>query len=320
MSSEAISKRTAEKSALNTFDSALSAFEAALSAFLAEPFHALPQGLIEQGEAYEEFEALFPAHEQLRRCQEAKDRAREQARPYLEGKEISERAKELLALERTLDAAMPFCAVALPNFLNLGSAIAFIADTSGREVDRAIQEIFRLKPVLKKSGEVRRDGLFELMGRMEKNIDTYAGKPRPYFITALKEESARFHSDREMEERDHLGLTPKESKDLTKDERERRREMVQTAIEVDDRVREAAEAATAEALLIQAEEERERDRIIEAFIATLPEDQARLLELWSQGISPTEALRRLGLKRSTETALRNRLGRLKAKLAGIEAA
>ena len=114
-----------------------------------------------------------------------------------------------------------------------------------------------------------------------------------------------------MKERDYLGLTPKESNDLAPKERELRRKITASA---GDSSECSHPASSPEEILLAAEDERGRRMKIEAFAETLPADLAALLNLWRQDVPPTEARRRLGLPKSRENALRNRLVRYRKRL------
>jgi hypothetical protein len=141
-------------------------------------------------------------------------------------------------------------------------------------------------------------------------IDTYRGKGQAYYATAVRKEQKRLTRDFEIEDRDRLGVTPKESSGrLSDDERKRIRALNRTAIETDDLTTAAALSVpeNPEEIALAREEERQMEAELDRRSGELPSDQRVLFESMRAGESPTEARRRLELPKSVEIALRNKI-------------
>ena len=131
---------------------------------------------------------------------------------------------------------------------------------------------------------------------------------RDRFRTAVVRRDAVSHVCR----RELLGLTPQATNLRTDEERGHRRSLDARDVDVYDYSPDS-ESCFEEPLAILAIEAKERAMELERFMATLPPDQHALCELRVRGVGPTEALRQLGLPKSTDTALRGRIARYREK-------
>jgi hypothetical protein len=225
--------------------------------------------------------------------------------------EETERLDRLLKFSAFLDKAV--LATGASHSINLGTAGSFglLTDDSGKRANELIRQVFGLNPTAKiqpyEEDRVadRRIGLWKASQDMIEHSETYGNKPRPYYVIAVKNEARRDIVDQITEDRNDLGL-----RYAPADPNRRPR-----AIQVEDDSPLYATAPSPDDILIAAEVERERETVIQEFRAILPADQSALLDRWSQGASPTEARRELGLPKSVEGALRSRLKRLQRRLA-----
>ena len=142
-------------------------------------------------------------------------------------------------------------------------------------------------------------------------IDTYRGKSRAYYATAVRRGLKRLTRDFEIEDRNTLGLMPKESKDISKEDRALIRAANQEAADTDDLTTAVAidNSDSPEEIVGEREEVFSMALFLDRHGPELPPDQRALFERWRAGESPTDAREHLGLPMSTETALRNRFKR-----------
>jgi len=218
--------------------------------------------------------------------------------------------EEHFDLSRFLDDALQ--ASGESHAINIGTAGQFGLETdpSGRRADNLIEQTFGLKPRLRLSRdrkgreEDRRIGLWKAAPDMIEHFDTYGDKPRAYHRAAIRNEARRDLMDEIKKERRNVGV-----RYVPANVERSSAPLPEGRDEIQDR-----SGIPADELLIAAVVAREREEIVREFRAALPEDQLALLDLWIQDVSPTAALRKLGLRRSVETALRNRLKRLNRRL------
>lgn len=266
--------------------------------------------LASQETAYDEMDAVFASRDELRRLKQDMDIALN-AVPLREvfAGPLAYRARELARNYAMARAAFDYQAVLASNCMCISSVQSLFRDPSGGDADMTIQRLYGLAARLDRSSsrEDRKEGLWHLLRGILRNYDTYAGKPREYFISALKRESRRHSREREQEDTDRLGLTPKESRRLPTEELEQRRAWNESATDSEIAPQ---PGPSAEEILIAAAEAREREQVIETFAAGLPPDQRALFErMRSAGLGWTEARKQLRLPQSTENALRNRVDR-----------
>ena len=273
-----------------------------------------------------EINGLIATWRDLEYAKSEKDKARQL---WLESEshreDSSPRAADVLKLDRVIDAALEKLSIDVPVNVGIAGAHASDQDTSERAIDDLVESLFNIKfvgaSIKSRAGEdsgslSRHHGRLaasKLFQDVFSRIDTYRGKGRAYYATAVRKEQKRLTRDFEIGDRNILGLTPKESRHLSDDDRELIRAANQTAPDIDDVTAAVAlsNSENPEEILLAQEEEEEwgMGADLDQFSGQLPSDQRALLECWRAGESPTDARRRLDLPKSTETALRNRLKR-----------
>jgi hypothetical protein len=270
-----------------------------------------------------EIQEQFQLSSNLQQLKLEKDKARktfDESGPH-QG-QIAQPTEELFKIDKLLDAAVEQLSIGPPVNVGIAGAHASDQDTSKRAIDDLVGSLFNVKfagkPIKSRAGEAS-GGLWRHHGRLAASklfrdvfslIDTYRGKGPAYYATAVRNEQKRLARDFEIGDRDILGLTPKESKDLSKEGRELIRAANQTDADIDDLTTAAALSnSSPEEIVLAQEEERRMEAELDHRSHQLPPGQLALFESWRAGESPTDARERLGLPKSTETALRNRLKR-----------
>jgi hypothetical protein len=281
---------------------------------------------IEQGSSgIKEIQEQFQVSSDLQQLKLEKDEARrafDESVPH-EG-QIAQDAEALRELEPVLDAAVEEIATRPPINVGIGGVFAFERDPSGEKIDQFSEALFGVdftkQRVVTRGdedpiGSARHIGhriAFKLFSRdVFDRIETFCGKGKAYFAETLRKEQSRNIRDEEIEDRNFLGVTPKESRHLSKDDREQIRALNQTAAEAEDLATAAAisDSENAEEIALSREEESSMELFLDRKGSELPDDLRLLFEAARAGESMTVARRRLGLPRSTETALRNRFKR-----------
>ncbi len=278
----------------------------------------------EGGSGVPEVRESFGRSSDLRRLKVEKDGARkafDKSGPH-DGK-IIRRAEDLLKTDKLLDAAIAEISIGPPVNVGIAVANACDQDASQTAIDDLIESLFNVKfadfPIESRTGEPRealarhhgRLAAFKLFQDVFGRIDTYSGKGPAYYATAVRNEQKRLSRDFEIEDRNFLGLKPKESKDLSKEDRDLIRAANQTADDIDGLATAAAiyNSESPEEIALSREEELSMESFLNRHESELPDDQRLLFEATRGGESMTVARRRLGLPKSTETALRNRFPR-----------
>ncbi len=272
----------------------------------------------------DEINGLISTWRDLQDAKSEKDKARQLwLELEFQREDISPRATDVLKLDRVVDAALEAHSIDVPVNVGIAGAHASDQDTSERAIDDLVESLFNVKfvgaSIRSRAGEdsgtvSRHHGRLaasKLLQDVFSQIDTYRGKGPAYYATALRNEQKRLTRDFEIEDRNILGLTPKDSRHLSDDDREVIRTANRTAAEEDDVTAAVAlsNSENPEEILLAQEEERRMEAELDQRSGQLPPDQQALLECWRAGESPTDARRRLDLPKSTETALRNRLKR-----------
>jgi len=185
--------------------------------------------------------------------------------------QITQRIEDLRKLDKMLDAAVDQISTGLPINIGIGGAFAFERDPSGRKIDQFLKSLFDVDFAKKRVamrgdedpiGSARHIGrrvAFQFCSRdVFDRVETLRGKGPAYFAAMLRKEQSRSIRDEEIEDRNHLGGTPKESRGLSKDDRELIRAANQTATENDDFTAAVAlsSPATPEEIALAQEEER----------------------------------------------------------------
>jgi hypothetical protein len=280
---------------------------------------------IEEGNSgSDEIHLLFEAQSVFQAAKERTDKA---LRLWIEFEfhpgNISPRAAEVLKTYRVVDAALESRSSDVPVNVGIAGAHASEKDASERAIDDLVGSVFNVRftgASIKSragggSGQLSRHhgrlAASKLFRDVFSRIDTYRGKGQAYYATAVRKEQKRFTRDFEIEDRNFLGLRPKESKDLTKEDRDLIRAANREAADTDDRTTAAAISISEnpEEIALAQEEESSMELFLDRKSPELPDDQKALFECWRAGESPTDAREHLGLPKSTETALRNRLRR-----------
>jgi len=324
---------TNEKELLNQYEGCLNRLHSAVIEASKDTFPvitAIGQG----GSGVPEIREKFGWSSDLRQLQLEKDESRkafDESGPH-EG-QIIPRAEDLLKTDKLLDAAIAEISIRPPVNVGIAIANAFDQETFLTPIDDLIESLFNVKfanfPIESRTGEPR-EGLarhhgrlaaFQLSHNVFSQIDTYCGKGPAYYATAVRNEQKRLSRDFEIEDRNHLGGTPKESRGLSDDDRELIRALNRTATEADDLTTTAtlSSPATPEEIVLAQEEERRIEAELDRRSGQLPSGQWALFESWRAGESPTDARRRLGLTESTEIALRNKILRWRRELQRQEA-
>jgi hypothetical protein len=278
------------------------------------------------GSGAPEIRESFGRSSDLQHLQLQKDAARkafDESGPH-QG-EITPRAEDLLKTDKLLDAAIAEISIGPPVNVGIAVANACDQDTSQTAIDDLIGSLFNVKianfRIESRTGEPR-EGLarhhgrlaaFKLLQDVFDRIDTYSGKGPAYYATAVRNGQKRLSRDFEIEDRNYLGGTPKESRHLSDDDRELIRAANRMAAEIDDPATAAAisDSENPEEIVLAQEEERRMEAKLDQLSGQLSSDQRALLKAWGAGESPTDARRRLGLSKSTENALRNKILRLR---------
>ncbi len=272
-----------------------------------------------------EIKEQFEVSRDLQQLKLEKDNARktfDESGPHK--RQIAQRAEELREWEKMLDAAVEQISTVLPINIGIGGVFALERDPSGEKIDEFVEPLFgvnftRQRVVIRgEEDPVRlvrhlgRRGALKLFSRdVFRLAETFCGKGPAYYAQALRNEHQRIIRDEEIEDRNHLGGTPKESRDLSDDDREQIRALNRTAVDIDDPTTAAALSSSAnpEEIVLEQEEERRIEAELNLFSGQLSSDQREFFDRWREGESPTDIRERLGFPMSTETALRNKLKR-----------
>ena len=320
-----------ERSAMDTeeyldeFERQLDRVWSALSDDLQKSPLSVITAIEERNSGSDEIHQLFEARSVLQAAKEAKDEAR---RLWINSEShpenISPRATDVLKLDGCVDAALEAHSIDVPVNVGIAGAHASDQDTSERAIDDLVESLFNVKfvgaSIKSRAGEdsgslSRHHGRLaasKLFQDVFSQIDTYRGKGPAYYATALRNEQKRLTRDFEIEDRNILGLTPKDSRHLSDDDRD----VIRTAAEDDDLAAAVAlsNSENPEEILLAQEEERRMEAELDQRSGQLPSDQRALLESWRGGESPTDTRRRLGLPKSVEIALRNKILRWRREL------
>jgi hypothetical protein len=250
-------------------------------------------------------------------------RAAQLAVPELRQRDVGDAFRPLLTEVTQLLRAFDFCIELLPSLFGITFAHALEGDPTGGSSDALIENVLGLQPVVKHKGEpdeCRREGAFEVLTSILKRDSTHVTDPLSYYAAGVRKASRRIQRDRALEERDHLGLTPKERR-LSEEERRARRTLNDAAVAFKDWHSSpfSAPTPTPEDIVIELSEQRDRDQEIESILATWPDDQAAIARLCLEtGASLPQARRELRLPEKAERALRSRLHRWEKKRAAGE--
>ncbi len=237
---------------------------------------------------------------------------------------IAQHAEDLRERDKMLDAAVERISTELPINIGIGGAFAFERDPTGEKIDEFLEALFGVNfagqrvVISGEEGPVNRDrhlgyrGALKILSRdVFRQAETFYGKGPAYFAQAFRKEQGRIIRDEEIEDRNHLGVTPKESRALIDDDREQIRALNRTATAINDLTTAAAiyDSESPEEIALSREEEFSMESFLNRKESELPDDQRLLYEATRADESMTVARRRLGLPKSTETALRNRFAR-----------
>lgn len=279
----------------------------------------------EGGSGVPEIQENFGWSSELRKLQLEKDASRKafnESGPH-EGR-IAQRVEDLHKMDRLLDAAVAEVLIGPPVNVGIAGSFAFERDPSGRKIDQFLESLFGVNFAKKRIavrgiedpiGSARHIGhrvAFQFCSRdVFDRVEMLSGKGPAYFAQFLRNEQRRIIRDEEIEDRNHLGGTPKESRDLSDDDRELIREANRNAADIDDLTTVAAiyNSESPEEIALSREEEFSMESFLNRHEPELPDDQRLLFEAARAGESMSVARRRLGLRKSTETALRNRFKR-----------
>jgi DNA-directed RNA polymerase specialized sigma24 family protein len=263
--------------------------------------------------------AVFDALDALRKAHnDAMSHGREVLRSSPAGRPLNEQEWELFRDLNFLDKATITCFRKIAPSINVAFGTILYVDPTPRTCQGALDALFGIKD----SNLDHIEAFLRVFRRWLDGTAEYTGKPRAYFATAVRNEARRLRRDREVDARNRLGITPRESKDLSDEDRQHHRELNATAAAYDESMGALGEPypSPEELLIALADEEEKRidlERKLESFRQELPVELAALFDLKVEtGLSWREACRRLGLPQSKENALRNRINRFKKRLVG----
>lgn len=277
---------------LNEYEAKLTDLEEAIADYVDGRLSRVAQALRDHRAEPVDIRGAFTDLARLHQLRDVVDQASSLRREaWAAGGLLRDRAKALTDRTARCIGFLIVCDSLVPGLVVSASEEAMRGDPTGQQAETTIRDLFGLQPRLR-TGEQRLNGLFRLTRAITSNYTTYYKKPRRYFTVALKAESRRDFRARAIEDRDWFGSGL--SLSLNGDEA-----TIQVAeTEVARRELEASMAAQIDL-----------DRELENLAAMLPPPQRDLLRLLGQGLTWTDARRRLGLPQSMENALRNRLSR-----------
>ena len=301
---------------LDEFEESLKALEEECPRYLREDDLAVVERLCEalrgkKGNLVPEVDANFRSIDALQSAAEhALSCAKKVLRSRHKGCPLTDRERELFGDLKFYLAAEELCLAKAAINNSLGFFGILHGDPSGETPKTAATDLFGVRqPTIDHTM-----ALFTIFQRSQDNPAKYAGKPRKYFATGVWNEVDRLQRDRDVEYRNRLGLTPKEL-NVEDADRARLRDANASDLTLDE-IKYVAVDAEQEELLFSLEAQVEEERRLEQELGSWREDQARIFRrAYEEGLSLSEARRRLGLPESTERALRSRLTRLRLKRA-----